>query len=134
MLSRCYYFCCQVTGGSSGIGKCIAIECYKQGAFITLVARNEVSLPGMILPTYLFNFTLVKEAVQTFCRVRIYVGACLHPWSEEGFLNTRLFLLLRAKTSWLKAGQLHRYLCSASSYYTASEMLQILRRERLRHA
>ncbi|XP_048662538.1 3-ketodihydrosphingosine reductase [Marmota marmota marmota] len=30
-----------VTGGSSGIGKCIAIECYKQGAFITLVARNE---------------------------------------------------------------------------------------------
>uniref|UniRef100_A0A2K5J3D3 3-ketodihydrosphingosine reductase n=1 Tax=Colobus angolensis palliatus TaxID=336983 RepID=A0A2K5J3D3_COLAP len=33
-----------VTGGSSGIGKCIAIECYKQGAFITLVARNEVRL------------------------------------------------------------------------------------------
>uniref|UniRef100_A0A8D1RUT6 3-ketodihydrosphingosine reductase n=1 Tax=Sus scrofa TaxID=9823 RepID=A0A8D1RUT6_PIG len=33
-----------VTGGSSGIGKCIAIECYKQGAFITLVARNEVVL------------------------------------------------------------------------------------------
>nr|XP_005910252.1 PREDICTED: 3-ketodihydrosphingosine reductase [Bos mutus] len=34
----------QVTGGSSGIGKCIAIECYKQGAFITLVARNEDKL------------------------------------------------------------------------------------------
>ncbi|XP_036273365.1 3-ketodihydrosphingosine reductase isoform X3 [Pipistrellus kuhlii] len=33
-----------VTGGSSGIGKCIAIECYKQGAFITLVARNEERL------------------------------------------------------------------------------------------
>ncbi|XP_008978176.1 3-ketodihydrosphingosine reductase isoform X2 [Callithrix jacchus] len=33
-----------VTGGSSGIGKCIAIECYKQGAFITLVARNEDKL------------------------------------------------------------------------------------------
>uniref|UniRef100_A0A4X2L462 3-ketodihydrosphingosine reductase n=1 Tax=Vombatus ursinus TaxID=29139 RepID=A0A4X2L462_VOMUR len=33
-----------VTGGSSGIGKCIAIECYKQGAFITLVARDEVVL------------------------------------------------------------------------------------------
>ncbi|XP_058133842.1 3-ketodihydrosphingosine reductase isoform X2 [Dasypus novemcinctus] len=33
-----------VTGGSSGIGKCVAIECYKQGAFITLVARNEVVL------------------------------------------------------------------------------------------
>uniref|UniRef100_A0A3Q0SB24 3-dehydrosphinganine reductase n=1 Tax=Amphilophus citrinellus TaxID=61819 RepID=A0A3Q0SB24_AMPCI len=32
-----------VTGGSSGIGKCIAIECYRQGAFITLVARDEVS-------------------------------------------------------------------------------------------
>ncbi|XP_039609132.1 3-ketodihydrosphingosine reductase [Polypterus senegalus] len=33
-----------VTGGSSGIGKCIAIECYKQGAFITLVARDESKL------------------------------------------------------------------------------------------
>ncbi|RXM93783.1 3-ketodihydrosphingosine reductase [Acipenser ruthenus] len=34
----------KVTGGSSGIGKCIAIECYKQGAFITLVARDESKL------------------------------------------------------------------------------------------
>ncbi|KPP67174.1 3-ketodihydrosphingosine reductase-like, partial [Scleropages formosus] len=33
-----------VTGGSSGIGKCIAMECYKQGAFITLVARDESKL------------------------------------------------------------------------------------------
>ncbi|XP_077666864.1 3-ketodihydrosphingosine reductase isoform X2 [Eretmochelys imbricata] len=33
-----------VTGGSSGIGKCVAIECYKQGAFITLIARNESKL------------------------------------------------------------------------------------------
>ncbi|XP_072267908.1 3-ketodihydrosphingosine reductase [Pyxicephalus adspersus] len=33
-----------VTGGSSGIGKCIAIECFKCGAFITLVARNESKL------------------------------------------------------------------------------------------
>uniref|UniRef100_A0A671YT59 3-ketodihydrosphingosine reductase n=1 Tax=Sparus aurata TaxID=8175 RepID=A0A671YT59_SPAAU len=33
-----------VTGGSSGIGKCIAVECYRQGAFITLVARDEVVL------------------------------------------------------------------------------------------
>ncbi|XP_064861773.1 3-ketodihydrosphingosine reductase-like [Oncorhynchus nerka] len=31
----------QVTGGSSGIGKSIAMECYRQGAFITLVARDE---------------------------------------------------------------------------------------------
>lgn len=33
-----------VTGGSSGIGKCIAMECYKLGAFITLVARDEHKL------------------------------------------------------------------------------------------
>ncbi|XP_028329286.1 3-dehydrosphinganine reductase isoform X2 [Gouania willdenowi] len=33
-----------VTGGSSGIGKCIAMECYRQGAFITLVARDEEKL------------------------------------------------------------------------------------------
>uniref|UniRef100_A0A8C8K2J1 3-dehydrosphinganine reductase n=1 Tax=Oncorhynchus tshawytscha TaxID=74940 RepID=A0A8C8K2J1_ONCTS len=34
----------QVTGGSSGIGKSIAMECYRQGAFITLVARDESKL------------------------------------------------------------------------------------------
>ncbi|XP_053101335.1 3-ketodihydrosphingosine reductase isoform X1 [Hemicordylus capensis] len=33
-----------VTGGSSGIGKSIAVECFKQGAFITLIARNESRL------------------------------------------------------------------------------------------
>ncbi|KAM6918598.1 3-dehydrosphinganine reductase [Xenentodon cancila] len=33
-----------VTGGSSGIGKSIAVECYRQGAFITLVARDEDKL------------------------------------------------------------------------------------------
>ncbi|KAL7984558.1 hypothetical protein Chor_003128, partial [Crotalus horridus] len=33
-----------VTGGSSGIGKSIAIECIKQGAFVTLIARNEKRL------------------------------------------------------------------------------------------
>ncbi|XP_032078757.1 3-ketodihydrosphingosine reductase-like isoform X2 [Thamnophis elegans] len=33
-----------VTGGSSGIGKSIAIECFKQGAFVTLIARNEKRL------------------------------------------------------------------------------------------
>uniref|UniRef100_A0ACB8FCE9 Uncharacterized protein n=1 Tax=Sphaerodactylus townsendi TaxID=933632 RepID=A0ACB8FCE9_9SAUR len=34
----------EVTGGSSGIGKSIAVECFKQGAFITLLARNESRL------------------------------------------------------------------------------------------
>ncbi|XP_007439839.2 3-ketodihydrosphingosine reductase-like, partial [Python bivittatus] len=33
-----------VTGGSSGIGKSIAIECFRQGAFLTLIARNEKRL------------------------------------------------------------------------------------------
>ncbi|RVE61920.1 hypothetical protein OJAV_G00175320 [Oryzias javanicus] len=33
-----------VTGGSGGIGKSIAIECFRQGAFITLVARDEDKL------------------------------------------------------------------------------------------
>jgi len=36
-----------VTGGSSGIGKCIAMECYKHGAFITLVARDEVCISSV---------------------------------------------------------------------------------------
>lgn len=34
-----YFF--QVTGGSSGIGKCIAIEAAKIGANVTIVARNK---------------------------------------------------------------------------------------------
>lgn len=32
----------QITGGSSGIGKEIAIEAVKHGANVTLLARNEV--------------------------------------------------------------------------------------------
>ena len=37
-------FCCKITGGSSGIGKCVAFEALKRGAaLVTIVARNEVS-------------------------------------------------------------------------------------------
>lgn len=34
----------QITGGSLGIGKCIAIEAAKRGAHVTLVARNALNL------------------------------------------------------------------------------------------
>ena len=40
----CYLFVCQITGGSSGIGKCLAAGAIKRGAaVVTLVARNKVS-------------------------------------------------------------------------------------------
>lgn len=38
-----YLLLFQVTGGSSGIGKAIAVEAAKRGASITLLARNQVS-------------------------------------------------------------------------------------------
>lgn len=47
-----------MTGGSSGIGKAIAIECYRQGAFITLVARDEVSKHHTGINKSLFFFHL----------------------------------------------------------------------------
>lgn len=38
----------QVTGGSSGIGKCIALEAAKLGANVTIVARNENRLQSAL--------------------------------------------------------------------------------------
>lgn len=32
----------QITGGSSGIGKAVAVEVVKRGASVTLLARDEV--------------------------------------------------------------------------------------------
>jgi 3-dehydrosphinganine reductase len=34
----------QITGGSSGIGKAVAIEVVKRGASVTLLARDEVHI------------------------------------------------------------------------------------------
>lgn len=40
----------QITGGSSGIGKAVAVEALKRGAaFVTLVARNEVAKGTMFI-------------------------------------------------------------------------------------
>uniref|UniRef100_A0A8C9EY70 3-dehydrosphinganine reductase n=1 Tax=Pavo cristatus TaxID=9049 RepID=A0A8C9EY70_PAVCR len=53
-----------VTGGSSGIGKCIAIECYKQGAFITLIARDEVSIFVFLLVVLCISVDVSKDYEQ----------------------------------------------------------------------
>ena len=39
-----------VTGGSSGIGKAIALEAVRRGASVTLLARNEARLVASPLP------------------------------------------------------------------------------------
>jgi len=38
-----YLLLCQITGGSSGIGRALALEVVKRGASVTLLARDEVS-------------------------------------------------------------------------------------------
>ena len=46
----------QITGGSSGIGKAIAVEVAKRGANVTLIARNQVRLSSVSnVPSFAFN-------------------------------------------------------------------------------
>jgi short-subunit dehydrogenase len=39
-----FFVCLQITGGSSGIGKALAIEAVKRQANVSLLARNKVCL------------------------------------------------------------------------------------------
>lgn len=45
-----------VTGGSSGIGKCVAIECIKLGARVTIIARD------------INKLNKAKEEILTYCK------------------------------------------------------------------
>lgn len=44
-MQEVYFELLQITGGSSGIGKCLAVQALKKGAaVVSIVARNEVQL------------------------------------------------------------------------------------------
>lgn len=51
--------CPQVTGGSSGIGKCVAIEAAKAGANVTIVARDTSKLKTAV--EEIGKYTIFKD-------------------------------------------------------------------------
>lgn len=54
-----------ITGGSSGIGLGLAIQCVKLGAHVTIIARNVTNL-GNYLLIHFNNSTFLKENFFSF--------------------------------------------------------------------
>lgn len=60
----------QITGGSSGIGKAVAVEVIKRGASITLIARDEVC--GIVFSFLcLLIILLGSELTQSFLKENV---------------------------------------------------------------
>ena len=95
----------QVTGGSSGIGKSIAMECYRQGAFITLVARDEVSRNplqiNILAGLYSATILLVYAAKYFAVTCNFYLGTLVRLQNVLQNVCVRLHFPIKAHTFFL---------------------------------
>ena len=56
----------EITGGSSGIGKCLAIEAIKNGAHVSIVARNSSLLEEARVEILKFVSSTTEQKVSCY--------------------------------------------------------------------
>jgi 3-dehydrosphinganine reductase len=66
-----------VTGGSSGIGKCVAIEAATRGANVTLIARDVKKLESAVSEVAKYRLYHEKQKVQFISRKLVVIVASL---------------------------------------------------------
>jgi 3-dehydrosphinganine reductase len=66
-----------VTGGSSGIGKCVAIEAAARGADVTLIARDVKKLETAVAEVVKHCLHHEKQKVQFISRKLVVIVASL---------------------------------------------------------
>jgi short-subunit dehydrogenase len=64
-----------VTGGSSGIGKCVAIEAATRGADVTLIARDVKKLESAVSEVAKYRLYHEKQKVQFISRKLVVIVA-----------------------------------------------------------
>jgi 3-dehydrosphinganine reductase len=69
-----------VTGGSSGIGKCVAIEAASRGADVTLIARDVKKLESAVSEVAKHCLHHEKQKVQFIsCKLVVIVASLVIP-------------------------------------------------------
>jgi 3-dehydrosphinganine reductase len=69
-----------VTGGSSGIGKCVAIEAASRGADVTLIARDVKKLESAVSEVTKYCLHPEKQRVQFIsCKFVVIVASLVMP-------------------------------------------------------
>jgi short-subunit dehydrogenase len=66
-----------VTGGSSGIGKCVAIEAAARGADVTLIARDVKKLESAVSEVAKHRLHHEKQKVQSISRKLVVTAVSL---------------------------------------------------------
>lgn len=69
-----------MTGGSSGIGKCVAIEAVSRGADVTLIARDVKKLESAVAEVAKYCLHHEKQKVQFIsCKFVVVVASLVIP-------------------------------------------------------